>query len=395
MPFALRISFHHKGDANPAASRIVDGLIALDPNAWISVFEGRGPRLTDVTTIRTDFGWLRRVWIGFTYGGEACQAELELAPQLTLTIRRLPVVLSIDDCAALFDTIAQWSAVDFGSVQWLDKTIGPPGSLDYLRRAAINIADARYERLGPIVPGAVTRISDRLRGLCIMPWTPIDGRDRPTETDYLNFCDAGLGARCELVDGRASFTTPATWRPLPPVCTQLRAPDDAGLLAVLAATVGRDEPTDLETLEVKAGTSFTGADLTGVRLWFLGASDLIARWALLDDAQLLECGFEASDLTGCSFARARIDQSLFTDCRAWAWYASGTVIKDCRFVRCDLSRSSWRAARIGETRFDSCEFGDVDFAESTHAGSEYIGCKLEPAARAHILATGGTVFDTV
>ncbi len=393
MPFALRISFLHEGAANPPATRVIDGLLALDPGASISAAESGRLAIADVPEIRRDLDLLRSVHITLAIAHESCAAELELLPQVTLTIGRLPAAMSLDACTALLDAACRWTAADFGSVQELEETIGAAGSLDYLRRAAINIADARYETLGPVAPGAATRTSGRVSALCSTPWVASDGPGRPTQADYRAFCDCGLGAPCSIVDGPVVFGPPAAWRPLAAVRTKPRAASDAAVLSTLADTVDSPDPVDLADLDVAAGTSLVAADLSNARLWFLGVADIVLRWVVLEDALLLECGFEHCDLRGVSVANAVVDQTLFTDCRLDGMDAEGSTFSECRLVGCKLVGASLSGAKVDRTRFEHCDLRNVDFADSTHPGSEYVACSLDPAARAHIVATGGAVFD--
>jgi uncharacterized protein YjbI with pentapeptide repeats len=139
-----------------------------------------------------------------------------------------------------------------------------------------------------------------------------------------------------------------------------------------------------------------GVDLVGIEIsewtpWFLGLNDATMRWALLDDALLLECGFEGVDLTGASLIRVSSRASLFTHCIFRGGDLTGAFFEETRAAHVAFGRARLNDSRFEKCVFESCDFSQAVFEGSSHHQSRYVHCTMSPEMAAYIRAHGGVV----
>jgi hypothetical protein len=310
--------------------------------------------------------------------------EVEVSPNLLLTVQTQPAV-TLEEAVGLLHACTGWAPLDFGSVQALGDGAEVVGSMQYIARAAVHLSGARLRTMGPISPGISCQAAARVRALA-PEWVPNVGTD---EEAYREFCRVGLGSVCELAGKRAIFKPATRWQS--PPALPLEPALDANAVRQLRKASGTGGPVDLEEAVIPPGVDLVGVELPEWNPWFLGLNEAAMRWALLDDARLLECGFEGVDLTGASMTRLSSRASLFTNCRLQGCDLTGAAFEETRAAHVTFARARLHEARFEKCAFESCDFSNALFEGSSHHDSRYVHCTMSLEMAAYIRARGGVV----
>jgi len=383
MPFAVKI-IYNPASADVGAPNLLAALAALDAETLWGVSEAHPVPAIEFDVLRRDVTRVRRIVGRFRWMDRLMAFEVEISPHLLLTMRTPPTA-TLEDALRLLHVSASWAPPDFGSVQALGDGAEVVGSMQYIARAAVHLSGARLRTMGPISPGMSCQAAARVRALA-PEWIPNVGTE---EEAYREFCRVGLGSVCELAGKRAVFKPASRWQP-PPALPLEPAPD-ADALRQLRKASGTGDPVDLEEADIPPGVDLVGVELLEWNPWFLGLNEATLRWALLDDARLLECGFEGVDFTGASMTRVSSRASLFTHCVLQGCDLTGATFQETRVAHATFARARLEAARFEKCAFESCNFSRALFEGSSHEQSRYVRCTMSPEMARYIRARGGVV----
>lgn len=383
MPFALKILYHPASSAIGAPD-LVAALAALDAETLWGVSETHPVPAIEFDALRRDVTRVRRIAGRFRWMDRPMAFEVEVSPHLLLTVHTPPSA-TLDEAVRLLHVCAGWAPLDFGSVQALGHGAEVVGSMPYIARAAVHLSGARLRTMGPISPGMSCQAAARVRALA-PEWVPNVGTD---EEAYREFCRVGLGSVCEPAGKRAIFKPAVRWQ-APPALPLEPAPD-ANALRQLRKASGTGGPVDMEETVIPPNVDLVGVELAEWNPWFLGLNEAAMRWALLDDARLLECGFEGVDFTGSSMTRVSSRASLFTSCNLRGCDLTGAAFEETRAAHAAFARARLEQARFDRCVFESCDFSHAAFEGSSHHNSRYVHCTMSLEMATYIRARGGVV----
>lgn len=122
--------------------------------------------------------------------------------------------------------------------------------------------------------------------------------------------------------------------------------------------------------------------------------------AVADLAEIDECRFEGTSLSGAALRKVVVNDSEFTACdlavltaedsgwtrvaftdsRVSGLHLTGATLHYVGFERCQATDSLWRFSKLKRVRFTECNLTGADFTGATFDEVEFVGCDLTGVA---------------
>jgi uncharacterized protein YjbI with pentapeptide repeats len=139
----------------------------------------------------------------------------------------------------------------------------------------------------------------------------------------------------------------------------------------------------------------SAARLTGLRLTDVAVEGGNLANVAAPELSLTRVTLGGVRLTGASWTRGRIADTMFRDCRIDLATFAGTTFERVAFTGCLLAQADFRESLWRSVRLDRCDLTEGDLAGLRIDGAELRGCTLDGLAGAERLRGAAMPWDDV